>query len=75
MIWGDTAPWNASPPWRRAYNVDTIKDDSQRQCSLPFSIFAKKKLANVGPNGGPMATPSAVGPNVSLFFLGKNGKR
>ena len=83
LIWGGTSsdleghsPMECPPPpWRRAYNVDTIKDNSQRQCSLPFLIFAKKKLANVGPNGGPMATPSVVGHNVSSFFLGKNGKR
>ena len=32
-----------------------------------FSIFAKKRLANVGPNGDPMATPSICWNDLSLY--------
>ena len=33
-----------------------------------FLIFAEKKLANVGPNGDPMATPSICWNNLSLHI-------
>ena len=32
-----------------------------------FSIFVKKKLADIGPNGDPTATPSICWNNLSLY--------